>query len=313
MAAWLTTRLGEPPGGIGVTSHRLDSGRAGPRVVVLGGVHGDETQGVRACLGIIASLTGDDLRMGALDIVPVAHEAAFTAGTRTSPIDDGNLAREFPGEPLGRATSRVADLVRREVLDHADVLIDLHSSGIHYAMPLLVGHCDDGSPASGRARELASAAALPVTWRHPGPPPPGRTGTEPHARGVPFVYLESDEAKDEAPAYVDAVRRMLGHLGMLDATRPPTRAHGRAASRSLSGPGDLDDDAVRADLDGLCQVVVPLLAEVRGGDLVARQVDARSREGHDLRARSDGVVVMRRETRVARAGDLLVFLTGQGD
>ena len=56
----------------------------GPRVVILGGVHGDETQGVLAA----GRLASDDTRLtrGSVDVVPICHEAAFKADSRTSVV-----------------------------------------------------------------------------------------------------------------------------------------------------------------------------------------------------------------------------------
>ena len=48
---------------------------------------------------------------------------------RTSPIDDGNLNRSFPGDPLGSPTQIIAHFIESELLQRADYLLDIHSGG----------------------------------------------------------------------------------------------------------------------------------------------------------------------------------------
>lgn len=111
----------------GFDVHTLDAGKPGPRIVVLGGVHGDEVESVVAAQRIATSSLA--LRAGRLDLVPICHEAAFAADSRTSPLDGGDLARSFPGAAAGSPTERLAHHLVREVLDGADLVIDVHTSG----------------------------------------------------------------------------------------------------------------------------------------------------------------------------------------
>ncbi|MGG2478955.1 N-alpha-acetyl diaminobutyric acid deacetylase DoeB, partial [Rhizobium sp. BR5] len=62
-------------------------------------------------------------------IVPALNYPAFRAGTRTSPIDRGNLNRSFPGRPDGTVTEKIADYVTRHLIPLADIVLDFHSGG----------------------------------------------------------------------------------------------------------------------------------------------------------------------------------------
>src|SRR5690349_8271497 len=68
----------------------------GKLLVVVAGVHGDEYEGVRAIIDTCAGLDPNEMS-GDLLAVPVANPPAFWNSTRTSPLDNRNLAREFPG------------------------------------------------------------------------------------------------------------------------------------------------------------------------------------------------------------------------
>jgi predicted deacylase len=243
--------------------------------------------------------------VGRLLVVPVAHEAAVLAGSRVNPVDRGNLARAFPGSPAGTPTERLANLLEQEVLAQADLVLDLHSSGVHYTIADLAGYPDDGSPGAVRAARGAAAMAMPVTWRHPGPMPAGRTGSAAVERGVPFLYTESPEAEDRSEEYLAAVLRLLAAEGMIapdDAPRPhrqPLR---------LVGDGDLDVSSVRAPAAGLLEVCVRPLDRVEAGQPVARWTDPWFGNARDLVATDDGVAVVARRTRSVAAGEMVLHL-----
>ena len=73
----------------------------GPTALLTGGNHGDEYEGPIALMDIAQSLSQRDIQ-GRVIIVPAFNYPAFQAGTRTSPIDKGNLNRSFPGGPTVR-------------------------------------------------------------------------------------------------------------------------------------------------------------------------------------------------------------------
>ena len=275
----------------------------GPRIVVLGGVHGDEPQGPSGALAVARRLDGLDIR-GRVTIVAVCHETAFASGTRTSPRDGLNLAREFPGDAAGSATQRLAALLDEAVLMDADVLVDMHSAGIHYAMPTLVGYSDDGTPAGLEAGRLAEAAGMPVVWRHPGPLPAGRTGTLPQARGVPFLYFESTDDQDRSDVYADAFLRIMAASDMTDgAPTPPVEG-----PVQLFGPGDLDHGGVLAGRTGLIDIDVDVLDKVTQGQTLARIEEPVSGEITQVPAPRDGVIVMHRRTSWLGTDDLVAFI-----
>ena len=72
----------------------------GPTALLTGGNHGDEYEGPLALFELARTLDPAEVR-GTVIIVPALNYPAFRAGTRTSPIDGGNLNRSFPGRPDG--------------------------------------------------------------------------------------------------------------------------------------------------------------------------------------------------------------------
>ena len=65
----------------------------GPRISIVSGIHGDEFEGVCALWKLIHQ-KNFIIKNGTLIVIPVANCPAYEAGTRESPIDGINLARD---------------------------------------------------------------------------------------------------------------------------------------------------------------------------------------------------------------------------
>ncbi|VVE03751.1 succinylglutamate desuccinylase/aspartoacylase family protein [Pandoraea soli] len=103
----------------------------GPTVLLTGGNHGDEYEGPIALMKLLQRLPTLSIR-GRLIVIPALNFPAFANGTRTSPIDKGNLNRLFPGARNGLPTEMIAHYVETELLPRADVVIDLHAGGASF-------------------------------------------------------------------------------------------------------------------------------------------------------------------------------------
>ena len=136
----------------------------GPTVLLTAANHGDEYEGQIALMKLCRELQPKDVR-GRLIILTATNYPAAIAGTRTSPIDGGNLNRSFPGEPDGRPTQAIAHYVESELLSRADFVIDLHSGGssLMYLPSALVGRVSDPKLAT-QQLEMLKAFAAPIGY-----------------------------------------------------------------------------------------------------------------------------------------------------
>ena len=122
----------------------------GPTVLLTGGNHGDEYEGPVALMKLMQRMPSMAVR-GRLIVIPGLNFPAFIKGTRTSPIDHGNLNRLFPGARNGQPTEMIAHYVETELLPRADVAIDLHAGGASFEhVPTLLA----SPPAEGERRAL---------------------------------------------------------------------------------------------------------------------------------------------------------------
>lgn len=119
-----------------------DSGRPGPTVLVVGGVHGDEPAG--ACAAAVISSWAP--RLGRLAVLPRANLMALHAGTRNTPGEaaaQANLNRCFPPEeqPDAQPQGPLAGAIWTWVQDlRPDWIFDLHEGyGVRSAGSQSVG------------------------------------------------------------------------------------------------------------------------------------------------------------------------------
>ncbi|WP_167852635.1 N(2)-acetyl-L-2,4-diaminobutanoate deacetylase DoeB [Pseudotabrizicola sediminis] len=138
---------------------------AGPTALLTGGNHGDEYEGPVALFDLARGLSLDQVT-GRVIIVPAMNQPAFAAGTRTSPIDRGNLNRSFPGRPDGSVTEKIADYFQRVLLPMADVVMDFHSGGKTLDfLPFCAAHVLPDKAQEAEAFRLVRAFGAPYSVR----------------------------------------------------------------------------------------------------------------------------------------------------
>ncbi|WP_096786829.1 N(2)-acetyl-L-2,4-diaminobutanoate deacetylase DoeB [Rhodobacter sp. CZR27] len=135
----------------------------GPTALLTGANHGDEYEGPIALFELARSLRLEEVT-GRVIILPAMNQPAFAAGTRTSPIDRGNLNRSFPGRPDGTVTEKIADYFQRVLLPLADVVLDFHSGGRTLDfLPFCAAHVLPDKAQEARAFDLVRAFGAPFS------------------------------------------------------------------------------------------------------------------------------------------------------
>jgi predicted deacylase len=244
----------------------------GPRLIVTGAVHGNETCGTRAIERVMGDIDAGRLPVlnGSVTFVPVANPLAHARGTRGG---DRNLNRDlFPKPDPRDFEDRVANWLCPLLARH-DVLLDLHSFNAAGGEPfVMVGPTDNDGPPEPFARmreERALARCLGVRrfvsgWlsaygqgvrrRLDGDPESVRTalrygvGTTEYMRsaGGYALTLECGQHADPqaVEVAVNAILRTLAFLGIVDAPPPvpvpPDRMEAlrMAAVHDRHAPGD---------------------------------------------------------------------------
>ncbi|MNF27800.1 Succinylglutamate desuccinylase / Aspartoacylase family protein [compost metagenome] len=280
----------------------------GPTALLTGGNHGDEYEGITSLLKLANELRAEDVQ-GRVIIVPAMNYPAVQNGSRTSPIDKGNMNRSFPGSPTGSMTERIADYFQRYLIPLCDYALDIHSGGKTLdILPFAAAHrlpdpqqearCIEGARLFGTAASMIlfelDAASL--------------YDTAVEAQGKVFVTTElrgGGTSTPETMALADrGVRNFLKFAGILDGE--PELAD--EPSMQL----DMPDAScyVQSIHRGILELTRSLGDRVRRGDLVAR-VHAFERTGAppvEYRAERNGLLVARRFPALVDIGDTLAVI-----
>lgn len=278
----------------------------GPTVLLSGGNHGDEYEGPVALFDLARTLAADAVS-GRVIILPAMNYPAFRAGTRTSPIDKGNLNRLFPGRPDGTITQKIADYIQRHLLPLADLVADIHSGGKTLEfLPFAAAHRLPDAAQEARCVQAVMAFNAPYSMMLRELDAVGMVDTAAEEMGKIFLSTElggGGTARAETIGIAKrGVRNLLIHAGVLkgEIERAPTTfldmPDGGCYVASLSG--------------GLVEFVLDLGARVRRGDLVARVHDVERTGGAvtEYRAARDGILAGRHFPGLVQAGDTLAVI-----
>ncbi len=99
----------------------------GPVLLLLGGVHGDEINGVEIVRRIIRNKINKPTR-GTIICIPVFNIFGFLHLSRKFP-DGRDLNRVFPGSAKGSLASQFAHEFKKEIAPFIDYVIDFHAGG----------------------------------------------------------------------------------------------------------------------------------------------------------------------------------------
>ncbi len=135
----------------------------GPRVSLIGGIHGCEYSSIAAVTRFMNELDTSELR-GTIEAVPVVSMESFRQRSPfVVPVDGKNLNRCFPGSYDGTYTEVLARSIFDRLIEPADVLLDLHGGDQVEALEPFAIY--DVSTVEKRAHEIAVAFNLPYVIR----------------------------------------------------------------------------------------------------------------------------------------------------
>ena len=278
----------------------------GPTALLTGANHGDEYEGPVALQNLALHLTMSDIS-GRVIIVPAFNYPAFRAGSRNSPIDDGNMNRVFPGNPSGTVTEKIADYFMRTLVPMSDVVVDIHSGGKSLEfLPFAAAHV-----LADKDQQAASVAAMrafnaPYSMLLLEIDNTGMYDTAVEDQGKVFVSSELGGGGTTTAKTVSiakkGIRNVLIHAGILKA-EPDV-----GASVNLDTPDG--DCFVFSNHDGLIEPTVDLGSFVDEGDVLARvwPLDRTGINPIEYRVRRQGMLAGRHFPGLVKVGDFMAVI-----
>ncbi|MGI9410812.1 MAG: N(2)-acetyl-L-2,4-diaminobutanoate deacetylase DoeB [Hyphomicrobiaceae bacterium] len=278
----------------------------GPTALLTGANHGDEYEGPIALQHLAQSIDMSNVK-GRVMIVPALNYPAFRAGTRTSPIDKGNMNRIFPGRPDGSITEKIADYIQRVIVAMSDIVVDIHAGGKSLDfVPFAMAHVLPDKDQQAKCVAAMRAFNAPYSATFVEIDNVGMLDTAVEEQGKVFVSTElggggTATARSIAIAR-KGIRNVLVHSGIVDG-EPVIEP-----SIDIDVPDD--DCFVVSEHDGLIEFAVDLGSSVQKTDLVARvwPIDRTGQAPVDYHARRGGILVGRHFPGLVKAGDCMAVV-----
>jgi len=273
----------------------------GPTVLLTGGNHGDEYEGPIALFDLARTLTADEVS-GRVIIVPAMNYPAFTAETRTSPIDKGNMNRSFPGRPDGTVTQKIADYFQRSLLPLADIVLDFHSGGKTLDfLPFCAAHILPDKEQERKGFEFVEAFGAPYSMKMLEIDAVGMYDTAAEEMGKIFITTELGGGGTATARSAEIAKR-----GVMNVLKHAGVVRGKIEPRPTQWLDMPDDDCfIFSECAGLIEFAVDLGDRVRKGDVVVK-IHPVGRTGEapvELVAKMDGILTARHFKGLVKPGD----------
>lgn len=240
----------------------------GPTLCLTAAVHGDELNGIEMVRRVMYELDPGKLR-GMVIGVPIVNLLGFSRNSRYLP-DRRDLNRYFPGNPNGSVASRIAHAFFVDVVQHCDMLVDLHTGSFYRTnIPQLRADMDNPNVADfvelfgdipvlnsrSSSRSLRAAAAR---------------------AGIPTVTLEAGEPmrmqRDMVEVGVKTIYTMMAKSGM----------YSKLGLWVNPAPAFYDSAWVRVNSSGILFSRMELGDEVKEGDVLGAVSNPVSNEQMDI-------------------------------
>jgi predicted deacylase len=280
---------------IDVPVHVLRAPVPGPTLLLMGGMHGDEVNGIETIRRMVRRELLTPTR-GTVIAIPILNIYGFLNFSRDVP-DGKDVNRSFPGFPRGSLAGRVAHRFMREIMPLIDYGIDFHTGGAARANFPQV-RCQLGLDAETDA--LAAAFAAPFTL-HAGLRA-GSLREAAQARGKRIIVYETGESLrlDEhgIEEAVAGTLRVLQHLGMLAEAPAPARPSIVCRRHTW----------LRARYAGLFRAHVGLGQYVEKGQIYGSVADPYGEQAVRLESPVSGYVIGLNHMPVVNQGDALLHV-----
>jgi uncharacterized protein len=265
----------------------------GPVVLVSGGVHGDEINGVVA----VKRMLEENLfvpKIGTIIFIPLVNVYGFLSNSRTFP-DGRDLNRSFPGSNKGSLAAQIAHIITTEIIPHIDYGIDIHTGGrmlTNYPQ-IRVDFKDK------KGWELAKIFGAQFVINSPHIDKSFRKEAYKNGKHI-LVYEGGESMRLDDLSVEEAIagtRRILQHLGMLDGELEPKE------------PLIIKESSwVRAKISGIFIPTVKLGDPVKRGQMLAKISDPYGQVKVPVKSTTNGHVVGLNNLPVINAGDAIVHI-----
>lgn len=280
---------------ISIRVHVFRSKNPGPTVLVMGGVHGDEINGVEIVRRSVDQKIFNQLTGGTVIAIPLLNVYGFINFSRDA-SDGKDVNRSFPGNMKGSLASRVAATLTKKILPLIDQVVDFHTGGsARYNYPQVRYTAKDEKSA-----ELARVFAAPYLIKKANIPNTLRKIAA--GMNIPTIVFEGGESLRfdgfSITRGIAGLKRVLHFNGMLE-----------SAPDAVSTPIVFDKTTwVRADKAGIFEWSQESGSKVGVGEPLGAIRDPYGEFEVIVKATREGYIIGHNNAPVVNQGDALFHI-----
>lgn len=274
--------------------HVFRSKKPGPVILLSGGLHGDEVNGIEIIRRIIGSKVLNKLKCGSVIAIPVMNIYGFLNFSREVP-DGKDINRFFPGNKTGSLASRVAYNLTKTVLKEIDFGIDFHTGGANRTNYPQIRYAPDDP----QAKELADIFNAPVSLTSKMIDKSIRK--EVYKMGKSMIVYEAGESmrfdEEAIQEGINGALKVLNHYKMVNEETRPHQCHNFSESKWL-----------RAKSSGMLRLEKKSGEFIKKGDLLCVITDPFGDFRTKMKAKEDGFIIGHNNAPLVNQGDALFHI-----
>jgi len=282
-----------------IHAHIFKAKKPGPNLLVLGGIHGDEINGIEIVRRSIQNNVFENISSGTIIAIPLMNIYGFLNFSRDVP-DGKDVNRSFPGSTSGSLASRIARTLTKKVLPFVDYALDFHTGGASRHNHPQVRY----SKTDKEAFKLAKVFGAPYIIQSGMIDKSFRKSAK--KMGIPAIVFEGGESvRLHGPSIevgIDGIKRVMHHLKI-----------------SKQKPEPLDYDPliftrtswIRSPYSGMFEWTKCSGQEIKKGEPLGFINDVFASKTIIVTAKSDGFIIGHNNASVVNQGDALFHIANE--
>lgn len=273
----------------------------GKTVLVSGGFHGSEYDGIKVCMELGEELTPKKIK-GTLIIASLVNENGFyRRKAEKNPTDKENIYDSFPGKEDGTESEKIAYCFEHDFLSCADYFVDLHGGNMFEKVTAFTYY----APAKEVIEESKKMAkAVNTKYMVKDHDPNGAINYAGEKLGIPSIIIERGGFGAlnfrNVKTYKKDVLNVLKTIEIIDDKADRYR------------PFDIDEiEYVASDHNGCYMECFTAGDYVRKGDILAYVTDIFGKTIETYKAPYDGIILCQIDTFACEKGKPLYILGKQ--
>jgi predicted deacylase len=195
----------------------INGAKEGKTVLMTSGIHGSEYPSIACAIEMSQEIDPKEVSGQIIIFHPVNYDAFLQRRAYIVPEDGKNLNRQFPADPKGTISQKMAYVLTEEYIKRADFHIDMHGGDIPESLPPYVYYAGVGDDEIVAINE-AAAKTLHVNFMVKSSATSGMYNYS-TIIGTPSILIEIGSrglwSREEVDLYKLNIRNVLRHLKVL--------------------------------------------------------------------------------------------------